>query len=337
MNLLVCKDKDLLFEYHHKKLKPIYIIAEELGISKSQLGKIYKNYEIDILHFKKSQEEIELLHFVKSIIDLDVESNVRGVIGTRELDIFIPDKNLAIEYNGTYWHSEISGGKSKNYHNSKTIEALKNNINLIHIFDYEWKFKKEIIKSIIISLLGKSARIYARNCILKEVPLNEEKLFLEINHLQGYSSSSICYGLYHNNELVSIMSFSKPRYNKKYKWELLRFANKLGTNVVGGASKLFSHFKKLNKGSSVISYSHRDKFTGDIYKKLGFNFSHSTAPAPYYTNDYINVENRIRYQKHKLSKIFKNFDPNLSEWINMKNNGYDRIWDCGNDVWIQGI
>ena len=42
----------------------------------------------------------------------------------------------------------------------------------------------------------------------------------------------------------------------------------------------------------------------------------------------------MKYQKHKLQNILENFDKDLTEWHNMKNHGYDRIWDCGNDVWF---
>lgn len=161
-----------------------------------------------------------------------------------------------------------------------------------------------------------------------------EKEFLSRNHLQGYSPSQRCFGLFYDNELVSLMSFCKSRYSKNHEWELLRFANRLNTSVVGGASKLFNHFKNVYKPRSVISYSHKDKFSGNIYKKMGFEYSHSSLPAYYYTKDYNTFENRVRYQKHKLQKLLKTFDPNLTEWENMQNNGYDRIWDCGNDVLI---
>jgi hypothetical protein len=114
----------------------------------------------------------------------------------------------------------------------------------------------------------------------------------------------------------------------------LRFANKINTTVVGAASKLFSYFINNNDIDKVISYSHKDKFTGTMYEKLGFKYSHSSNPSYLYTKDYIHFENRLKYQKHKLPLLLENFDPKLTEWENMKNNGYDRIWDCGNDVWI---
>ena len=161
----------------------------------------------------------------------------------------------------------------------------------------------------------------------------QEEKFMDSNHLQGYVRSKICYGLYFNDELVSLMSFGRARYSKN-QYELLRFCNKLNTAVIGGASKLFKHFIKEHNPDDIISYSHKDKFTGNVYKQLGFEYSHSSDPSYYYTNDYINFESRLKYQKHKLPLILQQFDPALTEWQNMQNNGYDRIWDCGNDVWV---
>lgn len=327
-----------LTDQHHTALKPIFVIADELGISKSQLGKIYSENNIDILHFKKSRGEMEIVSFIQSESDTSVLCNLRNIIGSKELDIYIPDNNFAIEYNGAYWHSERSGNKDKNYHLTKTIDCKAAGINLLHIFDYEWKTKPEIIKSMIRSRLGiLSDKVYARNCEIRVPSKEDEYKFLNNSHIQGYVRSEVCYGLYSGGILVSLMSFGKSRYNKHVAWELLRFSNTLNTNVTGGASKLLAHCIKNNSMKSIISYSHRDKFTGNLYKQLGFIYSHSSAPAYHYTKDYVNFENRLKFQKHKLNKLLVEFDQRLTEWENMKNNNYDRIWDCGNDVWILNI
>jgi hypothetical protein len=130
------------------------------------------------------------------------------------------------------------------------------------------------------------------------------------------------------------MSFSKPRYNKKYEWELIRFASKCGHTVTGGASKLFSFFTKTYSAATVISYSDRSRSTGKVYSMMGFDFVNSSAPNYYYTQNYNEFFHRSKFQKHKLANLLTNFVPTLTEWENMQNNGYDRIWDCGNDVWV---
>jgi len=280
---------------------------------------------------KNSTFEAQIIHFLKEH-NIDLILNSRSIISPYEIDIFIKSANLGIECNGSYWHSELQG-KNKNYHLDKTLISKEKNIELLHIREDEWETKSNIVKSIILSKLGKLERIYARNCIISIIPANVEQEFLNSNHIQGYIPSNICYGLYHNNILVSLMSFGKPRYSK-YEFELLRFANKLNISVVGGASKIFSNFKKYSNPTSIISYSHKDKFTGSLYRNLGFIYSHSSQPSYSYTRDYIIFNNRLKYQKHKLEKLLPIFNKDRTEWENMQDNGYDRIWDCGNDVWL---
>ena len=129
------------------------------------------------------------------------------------------------------------------------------------------------------------------------------------------------------------MSFGKARYNKNYQFELLRYCCLLNTCVIGGASRIFKNFIKNHSPESIISYCHRHLFSGKIYKTIGMQFSHYTKPAYWYTHDYDSLHSRVKFQKHKLEKILPNFDANMTEVDNMKNNGYDRIWDCGNSVW----
>ncbi|AFR52397.1 homing endonuclease [Campylobacter phage CP30A] len=257
--------------------------------------------------------------------------NDYSVLGDKELDFYLPEYNLAIECNGVYWHSDKF--KDKNYHLNKTEKCKEKGIQLLHIFESSWIEKKDIWKSIINNKLGKSEKIMARKCILKEVPKTEEKEFLNKNHLQGFTGSSICYGLYFNNELVCLMSFGKPRFTDKYDWELIRLCTKKNTNVIGGASKLLSYFHKNNPGL-LISYSDRLYSNGEIYKQLGFTFSHFSKPGYMYTKNG-RMLNRQQFMKHKLKDKLEKFDPNLTESENMSINGYYKIWDCGQGVWVK--
>lgn len=173
-------------------------------------------------------------------------------------------------------------------------------------------------------------RLGARACTVGEVDSKTEKAFLNHNHLQGYHPSSLCYGLFYRGSLVSLMSFVKPRFNKKTDWELLRFCNKLNTQVVGGASRLFSRRPK----GSIVSYSDSRLSLGHLYENLGFVRQFINSPGYYYTNDYQTFYSRVKFQKHKLPKILEIFDPFKTEWENMQANGFDRIWDCGTTTWI---
>jgi len=312
--------------------KSVSEIAKILDVTPRTVYLRFLDYNIVPKKFNETRPEKEISEF---LIENNIifEKNVRNIIPTLEIDFYIPSLKLGIEHNGTYWHSEITGNKSRDYHLKKTLECNKKGIHLLHIRGDEWESKRDIIKSIINSIIGNNSRIYARECQILEINNAIYKDFVTNNHLQGYVSAEYTYGLFYKNTLVSVMSFGKSRF-KKDTVELLRFCNKLNTNIIGGASRLFSYFVKHNKISTVISYSHKDKFTGNLYKIMGFEFHHTSSPSYYYTEDYMIFENRLKYQKHKLKSILKTYDPNLTEWENMKNNGYDRVWDCGNDVWL---
>ena len=254
-----------------------------------------------------------------------------------EIDIYIPSHNLAIEINGVYWHSE-SMGKYRDYHLYKTIKCGENNIDLIHILDYEWIYKKPIIQSIILNKIGKiSNKIWARKCELKETKdINIVKSFLDNNHIQGYTHANHNLGLFYNNELVSLMTFSKNRFKKNSnELEMVRFCNKLNTNIIGGASKLFKFYQKNYNVNQIpiISFADRRFFKGDLYKTLGFDFDKNTSPSYIYWKD-SKVLNRMSCQKHKLNKLLDIFDPNKTEYENMLINGWRRVWDSGNSKWI---
>ncbi len=271
-----------------------------------------------------SKFEKEIIDFCKQYYPNLIE-NDRTILNGKELDIYIPEIKLAIECDGLYWHSELQG-VDKNYHLKKTKECEKKNIQLIHIFEDEWYNKQDIIKSILLAKMGKiKNKIYARKCIIKEVSSIEAKDFLFENHLQG-SIAGASIGLYYNNELVSILTYGKPRFNKKYDIEILRFCNKKNTIVVGGLSKLSKYVKGY-----IISYSDSRYSLGTSYKNAGFDLVESSPPSYYYLKNFKRFS-RINFQKHKLSEILENFDPTLTEWQNMQLNDYDRIWDCGNLV-----
>jgi len=284
-----------------------------------------------------SSFQTEVLEYIKTILPEEpIVTNNRAILSPLELDIYIPNKNIAIETNGLYWHTEISGGKNKNYHLNKTKTSAVKGIRLIHILENEWNKSKDVVKSVLNSILSKRNKvIYARKCVVKEVAPNEKSKFLLENHLQGNDHATIKLGLYHESELVSLMTFVKSRFDRNFEWEMSRFCSKLNTTIVGGSSKLYAHFVTHYKPKSVVSYSDRRYFSGETYIKLGFTFASNTPPNYHYIIDnYDSLQNRINWQKAKLSKKLVNFDPSISEWENMKLNGFDRIWDCGHTKWV---
>ena len=281
-----------------------------------------------------SYKEKDVLDFIKSIYNGEVIENTRTIISPKELDIYLPEKHLAIEFDGFYWHSEQKG-KGESYHLDKTNACAEKGIRLIHIFEDEWNLKQDIVKDRIRSILGiGQTRIFARKCVIAEIDSKTANEFLEQNHLQGGDNSSIRYGLYHDNELVSVMTFGKPRFSKSHDWELIRFASKCGCNVVGGASKLLNHFRSSHSGS-IVSYADRRHSDGNLYEKLGFMQIGVSKPNYWYVRG---GEKLSRYacQKHRLKDVLGDaFDPNLSEFENMSLNGWTRVHDCGNMVFVK--
>ena len=308
-------------------------VSENLGVSQPIISRKAMEFGIEIKHKNTSSFEREIYKFLSEELDIEnVILNTNKIISPFELDIYLSDYNLAIEFNGVYWHSE-KNGKDKNYHLNKTKLCEDKDIQLLHIFENEWKEKQNIWKSIIRNKINANDnKIFARKCIVKEVDSKIANLFLDGNHLQGVDSSSVRLGLYYEDELVSLFTVGKSRYNKKYQYEIHRFCNKLDNSVVGGFGKLFKHFERTYKPESLITYADKRFSNGNLYNKF-FDYSHDSKPNYFYVIDSI-LHSRLQFQKHKLADKLDLFDESLSEYQNMLMNGYDRIWDCGNKVYI---
>ena len=274
-----------------------------------------------------SNKELELRNFIQSLLpNIEIIANNRKTIYPLELDIYIPEKNLAIEFNGDYWHS--SERKDKNYHLEKTLKCQEKEIRLIHIFEHEWDFKRPIVESILRNALGSiENRIYARKCFVLEISQKEYSNFLELNHIQGSIISKYRYGLFYNSELVSVIGFGSSRF-KKGEIELHRFCSKINTSIIGGFSKLIKYFMNQNICSEFITYVDRSKFDAKGYFKIGFKILSETDSSYFYAKNG-EILSRYQCQKHKLVNLLENYDPSLSETDNMILNGYLKVYDCG--------
>jgi very-short-patch-repair endonuclease len=283
-----------------------------------------------------SLAEDEIMKFLQENYNNKIvhKSNSRQIIKPYELDFYLPYIKLAIEYDGLFWHSE-ENGKDKNYHLMKTNMRENQNIKLIHIFENEWIYKQDIVKSRLKNLLGiYDKSIYARKCEIVEINQKESSIFLSENHIQGSCNAKINIALKYNNEIVSIMTFSKCRFrNTLSDWELVRFCNKLNYHIPGAASKLLKYFEQKYIPQKLISYADRRWSKGNLYQQLGFKFIENTRPNYwYFKKPELKLYNRLSFQKHKLCYKLEHFDVNKTEHENMKNNGYNRIYDCGNMV-----
>lgn len=292
---------------------------------------------------EKHQMQNQIYEFIKSIYAGTIICDTRKVISPLELDIYIPDLRIAIEFDGLMFHSvsTVEEDRSlrgeimmKDYHKVKTDMCEELGIKLFHIFENEWldSNKQAIWKSVIRNAIVQDNYIYARNCVVKSVDKTLKKKFLEENHLQGDCISEINLGLFYKKELVSLMSFGKPRFSRKYDYELLRFCTKRNFQVRFAASKLLSHFKNaMNENTNLVSYANRRWSNGHLYESLGFE-KQNTKVEPsyfYFRNNEKFLYSRIKFQKGKLKDILETFDESLSESENMFNNGFRKIYDSG--------
>ena len=280
--------------------------------------------------------------FVRNILDeynIEYQTNVRDIINPQELDIYIPSHNLAIECNGIYWHSDVN--KPNNYHIDKYQKCVDNNIQLLTFWEDQIVSSPNIVKSIILSKLGiYNERIYARKCIIKEVPNGITTEFLSINHLQGNTNSSIKLALYYNDELVSIMCFGINRISvndksKSNQYELYRFCNKLNTQVIGGASKLLSYFIRYYNPSKIISFASNDISDGKLYGILRFVKISNSSSYWYIDPKTLKRYHRYKFRKSELIKL--GYDKNLTEKQIMNSLKYLRIFDCGQTKFLLNI
>ena len=294
----------------------------------NKLSEIAQKVNANMEYHYVSNGEKEIMSFLKDL-GFSCDSN-RKILNGMELDVYVPEKNIAFEYDGLYWHNELF--KEKYYHLSKTEKCSQDGIQLIHIFEDEWENKRDIVKSRIKNLLSViDKKIYARKCTTREIPIHECNKFLEENHIQGSCNCCIRLGLYYENDLVSVMTFGKQRafMNNKNKpgFELIRFCNKVNTTVVGGASKLFSYFIKMYNPENVTSYADRRWSKGNLYEKLGFTLLNKSDPGYFYV---INGKRVHRYNMRKERLISKFGCPKeISEHEFCKSKKWYRIYDCG--------
>jgi hypothetical protein len=277
-----------------------------------------------------SNGEKEIFNWLSSYIECE-QSN-RKVLNGSELDVYIPLKNYAIEYNGIYWHSDLF--KEKDYHLNKTMLAKENNVNLIHVWEDLWLHKKDIVKGRILSKLNiKQDTIGARECYVKEVTCVESTQFLNDNHLQGSIYGYKYVALYNKENIVSLLVIGKRKLgkNNKSSYEILRFCNKLGIVCIGAFSKLFKYVRKKYEGN-YISYSDLCWGEGNVYEKAGFKLNGYSPPNYWYF-----IENK-RYHRYAFAKnnlVKMGYDSSKTEFKIMDEDVKAlRVYDCGNAVWF---
>lgn len=326
----------LASNFQHKP--DIQELSKIIGVNQTNTLKIVRRFNAEDLvsigaYFVSSYER-EIDRLFPGAITSD-----RKTLGGSELDLLYEKEKVAIEFNGSYWHSELK--TDKNSHYNKQIKCRAKGIRLIHIFEYEWE--DDLAKSKILNLIKQSlnrdnsVRVYARKCEIKYIDVDEARKFLNKYHLQNYVKSDVKLGLYYNNELLGVATFGTPRFGSDAQWELLRLCWKPGYQVIGGAEKLLSRFKKDYKPQQILSYCNFAKFDGHVYERLGFKFIEITRP----NYVWFNIHNRnikTRYQQMKKNLVLDGFGKqDETEDQIMNRLGYVKIYDSGYLKYIWSI
>lgn len=240
--------------------------------------------------------------------------------------------NVLIEVNPTYTHNSTKGpyfnkhyieAKDKFYHRDKSQVAETAGYRCIHIWDWD-----NIDK--IINLFLSKITIYARRCDIREVKKDEVNNFLSLYHLQDTcKGQTYCFGLYYENQLIELMTFGKPRYNKNYEYELLRLCSHKDYKVVGGSERLFKHFLNTFNPKSIISYCDVSKFSGDVYERLGMELFNISSPACIWSKGKIKITDNLLRQQG-FDRLFKtNHGKGTSNRDLILNEGFLEVYDCG--------
>lgn len=277
-------------------------------------------------HYYSSKGEREIYDFLKSIYNKEIIKRYKSK--NNELDIFLPDLKIGIEFNGLYWHGDNK--REKNYHQKKWSYFKKLGIKIITVWEDDWKYKKDVVKSILKNnLFLNKYKINSRECHIKLIEPTEKKTFLENNHIQGNCPSNINLGLLDGDKLVSIMTFGKTRMilgSRNDNYELLRFCSLSDHTVRGAASKLFSYFLKNYEYKKIISYANKDISNGKLYQIL--NFEKISESLNYWWSYNDKKYHRSNFMKHKLVK--EGYDPDKTESQIMRERGYWKIYGNGN-------
>lgn len=286
----------------------------------------------------------ELHEYIKSICPENaIRYDCRSILNeSQELDIYIEDLGIAIEFNGLFWHNSDYAIYGKQpipmmYHYNKTEECNERGIRLVHVFEDEWYFKQKLCKSMLKKIIQPSTmrHIDASKCSISQIASQFEKEHFLIKYsFYGVDGSSIAYGLLYNQHLVAMMTFSKTRNNKQYEWQILNYVEVNSFIVDGGFNKLYDAFVQDAMPKSICMYVSRDWNTSRDFAEC-LRYVKTLDPKLYWTTCDRQRMKGTSITSANANSILCKYDSTKSFKQNMNDNGYYRIYDSGTLVFCQ--
>lgn len=285
-----------------------------------------KNYKKNSLINQKFADSLKNIEGIGELV-LD-----KVIIQNRCYDIYVKDSNTLIEINPTYSHTCIDGAvfekKDRDYHKNKTELARKNGYKCINIWSWDDNLK-------ILNMFINKQKLYAKKLLLKEIDKSIANDFLNLYHLQNSCyGNKVNLGLYLGDDIIQVMTFGKPRYNKNYQWELLRLCTKPCYYVVGGAERLFKYFVKNYNPESVISYCDVSKFEGKVYERLGFRLKEQTNPQKIWSKSTKYITDNLLRQRGADQLIGTHDGKGTDNEEIMIRECWLPVYDCGQKVFV---
>lgn len=313
-----------LDQYKNDKHQVIKVRCKNCGaeftesLRRLQYGRCFK------CHPGGSMAQESVFKFIHDELNIqNIKSNDRKVLSGQELDMYIPDAKFAIEFNGLYWHNELN--RSKQYHENKSLATKILGINLMHIFEDEWRTKQDIVKSMIRQKLGiQIVKIGARKCTIKSLASKEKHDFFTQNHIDGDTQTSYAFGLYHNEILVAAISLRTPLHKKWSSYnEIARYCTKIDHHIAGGLSKLIKHIQKTMNVSLMTYLDTRFGGTGAGYIAAGMKFYKNTSMRFWWTD----CENRFNRFMYRADAKLGLTEAQVADAANVV-----KIWGCHSKI-----
>lgn len=272
-----------------------------------------------------SSGQNQVFSFIKE--ELGLEAQLEHQVGDLVYDVFVPSKNLLIEYNGLRWHSKLD---SKKRDVEKYRNALKNNYDFVMFYEDEWRDSPHKIKNFLCNRLGlnKPKSLRPSKVEIRQIHWSESNPLYEAHHYIGPVKSPVNYGVFLGEQLVGCCSFKHPTRQSSHEWELVRMVMDPDFRVHGIWNKIIKQFTLDHKPTSIVSFSDNRLFSGKIYGKIGFKLDGNVHP------DYYWVKSEKRYHKSGLRKTEAEKATGKTEYELREAQGYQRIWDLGKKRWV---